>query len=126
MREYELNEVREVIEGSYRIIYLVKEGEEQIEVLAVIHSSREGLTLWDDVAWSKVSLTTQWNGRAVSMLLMLGFRGLGGTYAPFNSSVRKRGRRVRLKSHPERDWAAVAPIEKYRRGIIPQRRLRPN
>ncbi|MFL6285317.1 MAG: type II toxin-antitoxin system RelE/ParE family toxin [Pyrinomonadaceae bacterium] len=41
--EYELNEVREVIEGSYRIIYLVKEDEGQIEVLAVIHSSREGL-----------------------------------------------------------------------------------
>jgi toxin ParE1/3/4 len=41
--EYELNEVREVIEGSYRIIYLIKEDEEQIEVLAVIHSSREGL-----------------------------------------------------------------------------------
>lgn len=41
--EYELNEVREVIEASYRIIYLVKEDEGQIEVLAVIHSSREGL-----------------------------------------------------------------------------------
>ena len=41
--EYELNEVREVIEGSYRIIYLIKEDEDQIEVLAVIHSSREGL-----------------------------------------------------------------------------------
>ena len=43
VREYELNEVREVIEGSYRIIYLIKEDEDQIEVLAVIHSSREGL-----------------------------------------------------------------------------------
>jgi len=43
VREYELNEVREIIEGSYRIIYLIKEDEEQIEVLAVIHSSREGL-----------------------------------------------------------------------------------
>ena len=41
--EYELNEVRELIEGSYRIIYLVKEDEDQLEVLAVIHSSREGL-----------------------------------------------------------------------------------
>jgi toxin ParE1/3/4 len=41
--EYELNEVREVIEGSYRIIYLIKENEGQVEVLAVIHSSREGL-----------------------------------------------------------------------------------
>ena len=43
VREYELNEVREVIEDSYRIIYLIKEDEDQIEVLAVIHSSREGL-----------------------------------------------------------------------------------
>jgi addiction module RelE/StbE family toxin len=43
VQEYELNEVRAVIEGSYRIIYLIKEDEDQIEVLAVIHSSREGL-----------------------------------------------------------------------------------
>ena len=43
VREYELNEVREIIEGTYRIIYLIKEDEEQIEILAVIHSSREGL-----------------------------------------------------------------------------------
>jgi toxin ParE1/3/4 len=41
--EYELHEVREVIEGSYRIIYLIKEDEKQIEVLVVIHSSREEL-----------------------------------------------------------------------------------
>ncbi|MDQ2921463.1 MAG: type II toxin-antitoxin system RelE/ParE family toxin [Acidobacteriota bacterium] len=41
--EYELNEVRELIEGSHRIIYLVKEEKDQIEVLAVIHSAREGL-----------------------------------------------------------------------------------
>ncbi len=41
--EYEINEVRQVIEGSYRIIYLIKEDEEQIEILAVIHGSREGL-----------------------------------------------------------------------------------
>lgn len=41
--EYDLNEMREVLEGSYRIIYLIKEDEDQIEVLAVIHSSREGL-----------------------------------------------------------------------------------
>lgn len=43
VREYELNEVREVIEGSYRVIYLIKEDEDQLEVLAVVHSSREGL-----------------------------------------------------------------------------------
>jgi plasmid stabilization system protein ParE len=39
--EYEIDEVRQVIEGSYRIIYLIKE--EQIEVLAIIHTSRKGL-----------------------------------------------------------------------------------
>src|SRR4051812_3096766 len=43
VREYELKEVREVIESSYRIIYLIKEGEQQIEVLAVIHGARERL-----------------------------------------------------------------------------------
>ena len=41
--EYELNEVREVIEGPYRIIYLIESEQQQIEVLAVIHSSREQL-----------------------------------------------------------------------------------
>lgn len=41
--EYELNQVRELIEGSYRIIYLIKDEKEQIEVLAVIHTSRERL-----------------------------------------------------------------------------------
>lgn len=41
--EYELNLVRELIEGSYRIIYLIKTEKEQIEVLAVIHTSRERL-----------------------------------------------------------------------------------
>ena len=39
--EYELDEVRQVIEGSYRIIYLIKE--QQLEVLAIIHSARKGL-----------------------------------------------------------------------------------
>ena len=39
--EYELDEVRQVIESSYRIIYLIKE--DQVEVLAVIHTSRRGL-----------------------------------------------------------------------------------
>lgn len=41
--EYEINEVREVIEGLYRMIYLVKDQDDQIEVLAVIHSARESL-----------------------------------------------------------------------------------
>ena len=39
--EYEIDEVRQVVEGSYRIIYLIKEN--QIEVLAIIHTSRKGL-----------------------------------------------------------------------------------
>jgi plasmid stabilization system protein ParE len=43
--EYDLTEVREVIEGSYRVIYLIKEDEDRIEVLALIHSSRKGLKL---------------------------------------------------------------------------------
>jgi len=36
--EYEMTQIREVIEGSHRIIYYVKPG--QIDVLAVIHGSR--------------------------------------------------------------------------------------
>jgi plasmid stabilization system protein ParE len=39
--EYEIDEVRQVIETSYRIIYLIKD--DQIEVLAVVHTSRKGL-----------------------------------------------------------------------------------
>lgn len=39
--EYEIDEVRQVIEGSYRLIYLIRE--EQVEILAVIHTSRKGL-----------------------------------------------------------------------------------
>ena len=39
--EYEIDEVRQVVESAYRIIYLIKE--EQIEVLAVVHTSRKGL-----------------------------------------------------------------------------------
>ncbi len=39
--EYEIDEVRQVVESSYRIIYLIKE--DQIEVLAVIHTARGGL-----------------------------------------------------------------------------------
>lgn len=37
--EYQDPDVREVIEGSYRIIYRIRE--EQIDVLAVIHSAQE-------------------------------------------------------------------------------------
>ena len=39
--EYEMSQVREVIEGPYRIIYWVKP--DQIDVLAVIHGARDVL-----------------------------------------------------------------------------------
>ena len=39
--EYEIEQVREVIEGSYRIIYHIKP--DQIDVLAVIHTSQQDL-----------------------------------------------------------------------------------
>ena len=37
--EYEAEQIREVIEGSYRIIYYVKT--DQIDVLAVLHGARD-------------------------------------------------------------------------------------
>ncbi|MDZ8052779.1 MAG: type II toxin-antitoxin system RelE/ParE family toxin [Aulosira sp. ZfuVER01] len=37
--EFQTEQIREVIEGSYRIIYYIKP--EQIEVLAVIHGSQQ-------------------------------------------------------------------------------------
>ena len=43
--EYELDEVRQIVEGSHRIIYLIKEAENGIEVLAVVHTARERLDL---------------------------------------------------------------------------------
>lgn len=39
--EYEIDEVRQIIESSYRLIYLIKEA--QVEILAVVHTSRKGL-----------------------------------------------------------------------------------
>ena len=39
--EFEINHIREILEGSYRLIYLIKEADKQIEVLAVIHAARE-------------------------------------------------------------------------------------
>ncbi len=39
--EFELNEVREVIEEPYRIVYLINSEAGKTEVLAVIYSSRE-------------------------------------------------------------------------------------
>lgn len=40
--EYELDQIREVIEGAYRIIYCIKL--EQIDILAVIHGAMEILS----------------------------------------------------------------------------------
>jgi toxin ParE1/3/4 len=39
--EFENNQIREVLEGSYRIIYYIKP--DQIDVLAVIHTPRQDL-----------------------------------------------------------------------------------
>ena len=39
--EYDINQIREVIEGPYRIIYHIKP--EQIDVLAVIHGAMDVL-----------------------------------------------------------------------------------
>ena len=38
--EYELNEMREVFQSPYRIIYLVNPEQLQVEVLAVVHGAR--------------------------------------------------------------------------------------
>jgi len=37
--EYEMKQIREVIEGPYRIIYYIKTG--QIDVLAVLHGAQD-------------------------------------------------------------------------------------
>lgn len=42
--KYDLDDVREIIEGRYRVIYLVKES--TIDVLAVVHTSQK--------SWPKV------------------------------------------------------------------------
>ncbi len=39
--EYDMDQIREVIEGPYRIIYYIKPG--QIDVLAVLHGARDVL-----------------------------------------------------------------------------------
>ena len=38
--EYEINEIREVFEGPYRIIYLIESAQARVEMLAVIHGAR--------------------------------------------------------------------------------------
>ena len=43
--EYELDDVRQIVEGSYRIIYLINEALDGIEILAVVHTARERLDL---------------------------------------------------------------------------------
>ena len=40
--EYEMDQIREVIEGPYRIIYHIRA--DQIDVLAVIHGARDVLS----------------------------------------------------------------------------------
>ena len=39
--EYDLDQIREILEGSYRIIYHIKH--DQIDVLAVLHTARDVL-----------------------------------------------------------------------------------
>lgn len=39
--EFDIDEIREVMEGPYRIIYLIKP--DQIDVVAVIHGARDAL-----------------------------------------------------------------------------------
>ena len=47
--EYEMESLREVIEGPYRIIYLVKS--DQLDVIAVIHEARDLRTAADENGW---------------------------------------------------------------------------
>jgi toxin ParE1/3/4 len=44
--EFETQQIREVIEGSYRIIYYIKPG--QIDILAVLHGSQQIIESNDD------------------------------------------------------------------------------
>ena len=39
--EYEFNEIREILEWPYRIIYVIRSEESRIEVLAVVHGTRQ-------------------------------------------------------------------------------------
>ena len=43
--EYEVNEIREVFEWPYRIIYLIEAAPSRVEVLAVILGSRKNIGL---------------------------------------------------------------------------------
>src|SRR6056297_3253740 len=44
--EYDLEQIREIIEGTYRIIYYIKP--DQIDILAVLHSARNALVDTDE------------------------------------------------------------------------------
>ncbi|MEH1861459.1 MAG: type II toxin-antitoxin system RelE/ParE family toxin [Nostoc sp.] len=44
--EFETKQIREVIEGSYRIIYYIKS--DQIDVLAVLHGSQQIESIIDE------------------------------------------------------------------------------
>ena len=44
--EYDLEQIREIIEGTYRIIYYIKP--DQIDILAVLHSARNALVETDE------------------------------------------------------------------------------
>ena len=46
--EYELNEMREVFQSPYRIIYLVNPEQLQVEVLAVVHGARSHPGIFED------------------------------------------------------------------------------
>ena len=49
--EYEADELREVIENPYRIIYRIKE--DQVDVLAVIHGARDLRSAERENGWSQ-------------------------------------------------------------------------
>lgn len=45
--EYDTDEIREIIEGQYRVIYRIRS--DQIDVLAVIHGARDALRAGEGV-----------------------------------------------------------------------------
>jgi toxin ParE1/3/4 len=47
--EYEMETLREVIEGPYRIIYLIKP--DQLDVIAVVHGARDLPTAAEENGW---------------------------------------------------------------------------
>jgi len=49
--EYEMDTLREVIEGQYRIIYRIKPG--QLDVVAVVHGARNLRNVADEKGWAE-------------------------------------------------------------------------